>query len=241
MSAWPSRSGDVLVTTVVRPVRAVRSRAATAASVCASTAEVGSTARSTSGSASSALAGRRRWRWPRRGCGPARRRARARPADRARRPAPRPRTGPADGLPVPVPGTADHLAQRTGEEIGLVVRDEDPPPDLRQVDLVDAYRAPGRGRFGEPAEAVDHRRGLRRPGADQRGQLPGRHFDAGLRITEHGRHPGPVRGRAPVDGIRPRVGDRGPIHPDMVSEGPSGGRAAVNMRDISSTTLATRR
>lgn len=172
MSAWPSRSGDVLVTTVVRPVRAARSRAATAASVCASTAEVGSTARSTSGSASSALAGRRRWRWPRRGCGPARRRAsRARPADRARRPAPRPRTGPADGLLVPVPGTADHLAQRTGEEIGLVVRDEDPPPDLRQVDLVEAYRAPGRGRFGEPADSVNRPR-RSTTAADSDGRAP---------------------------------------------------------------------
>ncbi len=64
MSAGSSTRGEVVVTTVVRPCRAARRPAAMAASVCASTAEVGSTAISTSGSASNARARRRRWRWP---------------------------------------------------------------------------------------------------------------------------------------------------------------------------------
>ena len=42
VSARPSSSGDVVSTTVVRPARAARSRSAMRASVCASTAEVGS-------------------------------------------------------------------------------------------------------------------------------------------------------------------------------------------------------
>lgn len=56
--------GEVVVTTVVRPLRASPSRTATVASVWASRAEVGSTARRISGSARRALARRTRWRWP---------------------------------------------------------------------------------------------------------------------------------------------------------------------------------
>ena len=59
-----SSSGLVVITTVVRPARAARSRSAIRASVCASTALVGSSSTRTSGSATSARASTSRWRWP---------------------------------------------------------------------------------------------------------------------------------------------------------------------------------
>ena len=63
-SARSSTSGLVVTTTVVRPARASRRRAAIRASVCASTALVGSTSTSSSASASSARTSTSRWRWP---------------------------------------------------------------------------------------------------------------------------------------------------------------------------------
>src|SRR5690606_38501074 len=63
-SARVSHSGEAVTTAVVRPRRASATRSATRDSVWASTAEVGSTARSTSASAATALARRRRWRCP---------------------------------------------------------------------------------------------------------------------------------------------------------------------------------
>src|SRR3546814_3379079 len=55
------------------------------------------------------------------------------------------------------------------------VGDQDPVPDLRQRDIAEAHRAPGRRRVGEPAEAVHHRRRLGGPGADQRGHRSEEH------------------------------------------------------------------
>src|SRR5581483_9657544 len=63
-SARSSTSGLVVTTAVVRPARASRSRLAIRASVCASTALVGSTSTRISASLSSARASTRRWRWP---------------------------------------------------------------------------------------------------------------------------------------------------------------------------------
>ena len=63
-SAWSSSSGLADMTTVVRPARAAVSRPAMRASVCASTALVGSTSTSVSAPVSSARVRARRWRWP---------------------------------------------------------------------------------------------------------------------------------------------------------------------------------
>ena len=63
-SARSRTSGLVVVTTVVRPPRSGAAGSAIRASVCASTAEVGSTSSSTSGSAASARTRTRRCRWP---------------------------------------------------------------------------------------------------------------------------------------------------------------------------------
>ena len=63
-SAWCSSSGDTVVTIVVRPRRCSASRSAIIASVCASTAEVGSTSTRISGSSASARASTSRCRWP---------------------------------------------------------------------------------------------------------------------------------------------------------------------------------
>ena len=63
-STASSSSGLVVVTTVVRPARCARSRAAIRASVWASTALVGSTSTRISGSAASARASTSRCRWP---------------------------------------------------------------------------------------------------------------------------------------------------------------------------------
>lgn len=82
-----------------------------------------------------------------------------------------------------------------GEQVGLVVRDENPRADLGRLDLVEACGAPGRCRRGKAAETVDHRRGVRRPGADQSGQRPGDHLDPGLGIVEDGGRLGPVQRR----------------------------------------------
>ena len=63
-SAWSSMSGLAVVTTVVRPSRCRRSRSAIRASVCASTADVGSTSTRMSGSVTSARVSTSRCRWP---------------------------------------------------------------------------------------------------------------------------------------------------------------------------------
>src|SRR5690606_7112878 len=63
-STRSSTSGLVLTMTVDRPARAVASRSAMRASVCASTALVGSTSTSTSACVSRARARATRWRWP---------------------------------------------------------------------------------------------------------------------------------------------------------------------------------
>ena len=183
-SARSSSSGEVVVTTVVRPARAARSRAATAASVCASTRRgrldgeqhlgVG---QQRPGQADAAAAGRRR------GCGPARRSARrARPAGRGRCPRPRPsrRARPiaaSDGSRRPATTSRSVPANRSASWSATRIRSR----SCAQRDLVEAYAAPGRrrsartGRAGRPrpptsagrsaASAVSRPGGTRTPDA----------------------------------------------------------------------------
>ena len=108
--------------TVPRPARAAASRSAMAASVCASTAEVGSTASSISGSAWTARASRTRCRWPPDRLRPAQL---DRPAQVGRHVV-RDRGGDRcpDPVVVRVVPAGHHLAQRAGEQVGVVVGDQ---------------------------------------------------------------------------------------------------------------------
>ena len=167
----------MVVTTVVRPARAARSRGREG--------RLGRVRRrprwarrraaprgrpAAPGPAGSAAAGRRR------GCGPAAGSTESRPAGspstmscaaaaRTRGVERRIRRRTARIVPA-----GDHLAHGAGEQLGLVVGDQDPVPDRRDRDLGQPRAAPGGVRLDEPAEPVDDRRRVGGPGADQRGQ-----------------------------------------------------------------------
>jgi len=99
----------------------------------------------------------------------------------------------------------DGLPQGAGEEVGVVVRDQDPVADLIDRDGVEPDAAPGGLRLGEPAEPFDDRRGVCRPDADERGQQAGPHLDPGQRIPQNRRRGGRVHRRGRVGVIAGQV------------------------------------
>ncbi|GHA12912.1 hypothetical protein GCM10010329_39620 [Streptomyces spiroverticillatus] len=83
-----------------------------------------------------------------------------------------------------VVASGDHVAQGSGEEVGLLVGDQDAGANLFRREGVEPGAAPGGVGRGEPAEAFDHVGGVRRPGGDQRGQLPGPYRHARRRVVQ---------------------------------------------------------
>lgn len=79
---------------------------------------------------------------------------------------------------------ADHGAQRAGEEVGVVVRHQDPAADLGQGDLGERHAAPGRSGCAVPAEPVDHGRGIGRASAHDRGQPARYQFHPGVGVVQ---------------------------------------------------------
>lgn len=124
---------------------------------------------------------------------------------------------PRDHVLGAVPAPRDQFAQRAREQVGLVVRHQDPLPHLVQRDLVQPDTAPGHVRRRVPAEPVQHGLRLRGPCPHQDRQ-PSRH-DAhpGRGIVQHGRgHRGVQRVRGSAVGLQgqepydPPRGDHAP-------------------------------
>jgi hypothetical protein len=84
------------------------------------------------------------------------------------------------------------LAQRAGEQVGVVVRDEDAAPHVGQRHGGQRCVAPGHGGVGVAAEAVDQVGGVGGRGRGDRQHLAGPDGQPGVRVVQLG---GPVRCR----------------------------------------------
>ncbi|GAA5024449.1 hypothetical protein GCM10025734_82970 [Kitasatospora paranensis] len=103
----------------------------------------------------------------------------------------------------------EQVAQRAGEEGGLVVGDQDVGTDGGQGDRRDPPVAPFGGGVDEAAEAVDHRGTVLRPGGGEDGEPAGLHLDARVGVAQDG---GACRGGRAV-GIGVRVEGEEAHHP----------------------------